>query len=49
MLIEIDAIKRTMYGKLKKGANKKALKCYSYGKLGHFARDYRSKNIVFRL
>ena len=35
--------------KLTKGANKKALKCYSYGKLGHFARDYRSKNIVSRL
>ena len=50
MLMEIDAIKRkSMYRKLKKGYNKKALKCYSYSKLGHFARDYRSKNIVSRL
>ena len=49
MLIEINAIKRTMYGKPKKGVNKKALKCYSYSKLGHFARDYRLKNMVSRL
>ena len=48
MLMEIDAIKRTIYRKLKKGASKKALKYYSCGKLGHFARDYRSKNIVSR-
>ena len=38
-----------MHGKPKKGANKKALKCYSCGKLDHFARDCRLKNIVSRL
>ena len=37
-----------MRGKLIKGVNKKVLKYYSCGKLGHFARDYRSKNIVSR-
>ena len=47
--IEIDTIKKgTIYRKLKKGQNKKALKYYSYSKLGHFIRDYRSKNIVLR-
>ena len=49
MLIEIDIMKRkTMYGKPKKGQNKKILKYYSYDKPGHFAKDYRSKNIVSR-
>ena len=49
MPMEIDVIKkRTMYRKPKKGQNKKALKCYSCGKPGHFAKDYRSKNIVSR-
>ena len=37
-----------MYRKLKKGQNKKILKYYSYSKPGHFAKDYRSKNIVSR-
>ena len=37
-----------MYRKLKKGQNKKTLKCYSYSKPGYFAKDYRSKNIVLR-
>ena len=47
--IEIDVIKkRTVQRKPNKGANRKALKCYSCGKLGHFARDYRSKNVVLR-
>ena len=49
MLIEINIIKRIIYKKLKKGANKKVLKYYSYNKLGHFTRDYRLKNIVSRL
>ena len=37
-----------MYRKSKKGQNKKILKYYSCGKPGHFAKDYRSKNIVLR-
>ena len=49
MLIEINVIKRTIYRKLKKEANKKVLKYYSYGKLDYFARNYRLKNIVSRL
>ena len=49
ILIEIDMIKKgTIYRKLKKEQNKKVLKYYSYSKLGHFTRDYRSKNIVLR-
>ena len=49
MLIEVDIMKRkTMHRKPKKGQNKKTLKCYSYGKPGYFAKDYRSKNIVSR-
>ena len=49
MPIEIDIIKRkTMHRKLKKGQNKKTLKYYSCGKPSHFAKDYRSKNIVLR-
>ena len=49
MPIEIDIIKRkTVYRKPKKGQNKKTLKCYSYDKPGHFAKDYRLKNIVSR-
>ena len=49
MPMEIDTMKRkTMYRKPKKRQNKKTLKCYSYGKPGHFAKDYRSKNIVLR-
>ena len=49
MPIEIDIIKRkTMHGKPKKGQNKKTLKYYSYSKPGHFAKDYRLKNIVLR-
>ena len=49
MPIEINVIKkRTVQRKLNKGANRKALKCYSCSKLGHFARDYRSKNVVLR-
>ena len=49
MPIEIDTIKRkTMYKKLKKGQNKKILKCYSYNKLSYFAKDYRLKNIILR-
>ena len=40
--------RKSVHGKLKKGQNKKALKCYSCGKPGHFARDYRSKNMVSR-
>ena len=37
-----------MHGKPKKRQNKKTLKCYSCGKPGHFAKDYRSKNMVLR-
>ena len=49
MPMEIDTMKKkTVHGKLKKGQNKKILKYYSYGKPGHFAKDYRSKNIVSR-
>ena len=49
MPMEIDTMKRkTMHGKLKKGQNKKTLKCYSCDKPGHFAKDYRSKNMVLR-
>ena len=40
--------KGTIYRKPKKRQNKKVLKCYSYSKLGYFARDYRLKNIVLR-
>ena len=40
--------RKTMYRKPKKGQNKKTLKCYSYGKPGHFAKDCRSKNMVLR-
>ena len=50
MPMEIDIMKRkTMYRKPKKGQNKKILKYYSYSKPSHFAKDYRSKNIVSRL
>ena len=49
MPMEIDTMKRkTVHGKPKKGQNKKTLKCYSYGKPGHFAKDCRSKNMVSR-
>ena len=49
MPMEIDIIKRkNVRGKPTKEANKKALKYYSCGKLSHFVKDYRSKNIVFR-
>ena len=49
MPMEINIIKkRTMQRKPNKGANKKALKCYGCGKLGYFARDCRSKNVVLR-
>ena len=49
MSMEIDVMKkRTMQRKPNKGANRKALKCYNYGKLGYFARDCRSKNVVLR-
>ena len=49
MPIKIDTMKRkTVHKKLKKGQNKKTLKYYSYSKPGHFAKDYRSKNIVSR-
>ena len=49
MPIEIDTIKRkTVHGKPKKGQNKKTLKYYSYSKPGHFAKDYRSKNMISR-
>ena len=40
--------RKTVYRKPKKGQNKKILKCYSYGKPGHFAKDYRLKNMVSR-
>ena len=47
--MEIDIIKkRTMQRKLNKGANKKALKCYSCSKPGYFTRDCRLKNMVLR-
>ena len=49
MPMEVDIIKRkSVHRKLKKGQNKKALKCYGYSKPGHFARDCRSKNMVSR-
>ena len=40
--------RKTVYRKLKKGQNKKILKYYSCGKPGHFAKDYRLKNMVLR-
>ena len=49
MPMELNMIKKgRVRGKLIKGVNKKVLKYYSYNKLGHFARDYRLKNMVFR-
>ena len=39
--------KKYFKGKKQQGG-KKILTCYSYGKPGYFARDYRSKNIVQR-
>ena len=38
-----------MYRKLRKGISKKVLKYYNYNKLGYFTKDYRLKNIVFKL
>ena len=55
MLIELDytekkgkdAFRGPARGK-KQYEGKKILKYYSYSKPGYFARDYKSKNIVYR-
>ena len=51
MLIELNFTKRNtrepLKGKKQHGG-KKAITCYSCGKPGYIARDYRSKNIVYR-
>ena len=49
MPIELDFTqKKKTFGGKKQYGGKKAMNCYSCGKPGHIAKDYRSKNMVKR-